>query len=942
MHLPPKAQLSRLRCYFSANSKQVMPRRLSFPRLSLQQQPLLFIATTFIGGLLLAARWPLAPRTWLIALCCVWTCSALGLLARWQNQTLRWLTMLCLLSGCFAAGATLYAMQAANVGPERVRRIFERGELRHDEPCEVWGTLDAMPELAPDRIYLTIAVERVAALGKEQAASGTVQMVVPFQDFQARLDYDALQLDYGSRVRVLGFLSNRGGYRNPGAPEFDELLEFRGFDASGWVKHALLIERLGAGQRNRVLWRLYRLRARALAAILGTSKQPATGILAAALLGSRYFLDRTTAQTFREGGTFHLLVISGLHVALIAGVLLWLTRWLRRERWLQFGVVALCLWGYGLMVGAQPSIMRSVVMITVALIGQLLYRAALGANTLAGAALVLLAWQPRDLFNPAFQLSFLTVAAIVLLAAPVYERLRQVGVWQPNATTPYPPRTLHSVKWLAELLFWNEREFRQEMTEARIRYRLDKAKIARWLNRSRLQWPLAWIAATVFTTTCVQVALLPLMTVYFHRFSIVSPITNVMEGVLVFALMLAGAGQLLAYAFSVRAALWLSPLVNGLGALTVKAGQWPLLWRRASVRMPDWGPGAAWVYGAFFALILLLVLLAHAWHPLRKGDEAGAEWRRLFGRMAAVIAVSAIIVLSWLLIAHPFAHRFALGRLSLTFLDVGQGDAIFINFPQGQTMLLDSGGRLGFAIAPGEFEPSEDIFIENRIGVGEAAVLPFLWQLGLKRLDYIAATHGDSDHTEAFAEIVHAMSIGQALTGSVPRSAETPDLFTRAVRARGLPLRLLKRGEVLNLDGVRLEVLSPFANAGEVKPSDNNASLVLRLTLGQRAFLLTGDIEKETEARLVASGELQKADVLKVAHHGSRTSTTAEFLARVQPQHAIISAGDPSPFGHPHPEVVARLRAAGVQLWQTSKCGAITISTDGADLQVGTFVKCAP
>ena len=919
-----------------------MPRRLSFPRLSFQQQPLVFIATFFIGGLLMAARWPFSTRTWLLGLVALWVAGAIGLLCRWRNQTLQWLVTLNLLVGCFVAGGTLYALQDASVGPQRVRRIFERGELRHDEPCEVWGTLDAMPELAPDRIYLTIAVERVASLGKEQAASGTVQLVVPFQDFQARLDYDALQLDYGGRVRVLGFLSNRGGYRNPGAPEFDELLEFRGFDASGWIKHALLIESLGTGQRNPVLWRLYRLRARALSAILGPNKQPATGILAAALLGNRYFLDRTTAQTFREGGTFHLLVISGLHVVLLAMALKWLTRWLRRERWLQFGLITLFLWGYGLMVGAQPSIMRAVVMITVALVGQLLYRTALGANTLAAAALVLLAWQPRDLFNPGFQLSFLTVAAIVLLAAPIYERLRQVGIWQPNATTPYPPRVARVLLLLAELLFWPEREFQKEMQEARVRYRLDKASAARWLNRSRLQWLLRWIAATVFTTTCVQVALLPLMIVHFHRFSIVSPITNVVEGILVFALMLGGAGQLLLHSFSTWFAVKLSPLVNWLGTLTVKAGQWPLMWRLASVRMPDWGAGAAWFYGAFFALILLLVLLVHAWHPLRKGDEAGAEWRRSFGRIASLFAVSAIVALSCLLIAHPFPHQFARGRLSVTFLDVGQGDAIFINFPQGQTMLLDSGGRLGYAIEPGEFEPSEDIFLEDRIGVGEAAVLPFLWQLGLKRLDYIAATHGDSDHTEAFAEIVRALAVGQALAGSLPRADEKPDLFTRAVRERGLPLRLVKRGEVMSLDGVRLEVLAPFADAGEVKPSDNNASLVLRLTLGERTFLLTGDIEKETEARLVATGELLKADVLKVAHHGSRTSTTAEFLARVQPQHAIIPAGNPSPFGHPHPEVLARLQVAGAQLWQTSQCGAITFSTDGVDLLVATFVKCSP
>ena len=109
---------------------------------------------------------------------------------------------------------------------------------------------------------------------------------------------------------------------------------------------------------------------------------------------------------------------------------------------------------------------------------------------------------------------------------------------------------------------------------------------------------------------------------------------------------------------------------------------------------------------------------------------------------------------------------------------------------------------------------------------------------------------------------------------------------------------------------------------------------------GQRTFLLTGDIEKETEARLVREEPDLRADVLKVAHHGSRTSSTADWLARVKPQHAIISAADPSPFGHPHPEVIERLQGAGAQLWATGKCGAITISTDGTDLQVSSFKPC--
>jgi competence protein ComEC len=106
--------------------------------------------------------------------------------------------------------------------------------------------------------------------------------------------------------------------------------------------------------------------------------------------------------------------------------------------------------------------------------------------------------------------------------------------------------------------------------------------------------------------------------------------------------------------------------------------------------------------------------------------------------------------------------------------------------------------------------------------------------------------------------------------------------------------------------------------------------------------LLTGDIEKEAEAQLLAAGTALRADVLKVAHHGSRTSSTAEFLAQVQPTHAVISAGAPSPFGHPHAEVVGRLRAQGARLWQTSQCGALTFTTDGTDLRVTPFVRCEP
>jgi len=738
-------------------------------------------------------------------------------------------------------------------------------------------------------------------------------------------------------VRILGNLSDRRGYRNPGATDFDEMLEHRGFDATGVVKSPLLIENLGTGARSAVLHPLYRIRARAIAVTLRSFTQPASGILVAALFGNRHFLSRDSAETFRAGGTFHLLVISGSHVAMIALVALWLAKRLSGLRIVQYALVMMLMWAYALMIGAQPSITRAVVTLNVALVGRLIFRSSIGVNTLAASAIALLAWQPQDVFNPAFQLSFLTVLMIVAVASPLYLRLKEIGQWRPLMETPYPPRVPKTAQRLAECLFWGEREFREEMKRSPIRYRLEKSLAAVWLNKLRLQTPAAWIVVTLAATTATQTGLLPLMIHYFHRVSIVAPVANVVEALLISLLMSAGAAYLLIQSVIGAWALRLAPAVNALGRLTVEAGKPLIEWRKASFRTPDFGERWEIVFIAYFAAVLILIIAANEWNPFRKGDGAEDARRKMIGRGATAVSVIAILALGAMLVVHPFKHAYERARLSVTFLDVGQGDSMLINFPQGSLMLLDSGGRAGFDSREGD-EADEDIFVEDRIGVGEAAVAPYLWRRGIKRLDWIAASHGDADHVEGFGEIVRGFEIGAALKGERKRGDRPLDAFDKAALAANAPMRTLKRGDAIDVDGARIEALSPCADQPSL--SDNNESMVLRITYGARSFLLTGDIEKQAEARLAESKNDLRADVLKVAHHGSKTSSTIELLDRVKPQHAVISVAKPSPFGHPHPEALARLRTTGARIWRTSECGAITISTDGADLRVETFVKC--
>src|SRR5262249_4699667 len=167
-----------------------------------------------------------------------------------------------------------------------------------------------------------------------------------------------------------------------------------------------------------------------------------------------------------------LLVISGGHAAMIALVALWLTKFLFRSSLVRYSLVMALMWAYALMIGAEAAITRSVVMLSIALIGRLIYRTAIGPNTLAVAAIVLLAWHPRDIFNPAFHLTFLTVWMIFAFPSPLYLRLKKIGEWHPSAEAPYPPRVHKSLKSIAEILFWNEREFQTAMRDAHIRYRL--------------------------------------------------------------------------------------------------------------------------------------------------------------------------------------------------------------------------------------------------------------------------------------------------------------------------------------------------------------------------------------------------------------------------------------------------------------------------------------
>jgi competence protein ComEC len=324
----------------------------------------------------------------------------------------------------------------------------------------------------------------------------------------------------------------------------------------------------------------------------------------------------------------------------------------------------------------------------------------------------------------------------------------------------------------------------------------------------------------------------------------------------------------------------------------------------ASIRVPEYSGWGALIYVLYFLPLLVLVLKKKRLH----------------------LAVLAQLLLVVVVILHPLSNRTDNTHLRIDFLDVGQGDAAVITMPDGRTLLVDGGGRPLAADLSGSKT--------DRRSIGEAVVSEYLWWRGLDTVDYVLATHADADHIDGLNDVVRNFTVDAALVARTP--ADDPEYvkFARSLATTRTQLTTIEAGDIIRFGNVEVAVLWPPAPTQPNEPSRNNDSIVLHVTYDQRKILMTGDIEKPAERALIASGADLRADVVKVPHHGSKSSSTEPFVAATQAQTAIISVGQHSMFGHPHREVVERWRASGAQVLTTGQCGTITVTTNGADLIV--------
>ncbi|MEN6316099.1 MAG: DNA internalization-related competence protein ComEC/Rec2 [Clostridiaceae bacterium] len=686
---------------------------------------------------------------------------------------------------------------------------------------------------------------------------------------------DGSFLDYGRELEFEGILTQPKGVRNPGGFDYRRYLAQKGVGASVF-SYAYGIDPGEEIKGNFLVQAGLKIRKRIVYVIEKSLPHQQAGLLNGMLIGYTEGLSEEVQEAFSNAGLSHIMAVSGANVAFLILPLAFLLKLLRVRKQISNVLLIAFLTLFVFVTGLEPSVLRAAIMASVLLIAQILYREPDTYSAIAVSCIILLAVNPCMLFHIGFQLSYGATLSIVML----YKNIRNLI-------------TVRSQK--------KPEQLGKDLIQGK-----DKPK------------PIipGWIADILAATLAAQLGVLPVTVLYFNKISLVAILTNLLAVPMLELITILGSvmallgqfslaiSQMIGYLNSVllSAVLYITKFANNIPFATVTVVTPPLIL------------AAAYYVSIWFML----------WYKPLKNI---AIKRR---HIAAALSAAAVFVL---------ATSLKPAQLEVVFLDVGQGDSSFIRTTSGETVLIDGGG----SSSP-----------DKSSKIGESVILPFLLDAGAGRLGAVIATHPHSDHTQGLYDVLMKMKVGRLILPYLNDESGFAALI-QAAGERNIPVFRCSANDVIRLDEkTYLKVLNPEADWQADEDSLNNASFVLKLCYGQTSVLFTGDAETEVEEKLLAnafpvSGDaisatsqdgasLLKADVIKIAHHGSISSTGKVFLEKVSPQAAIISVGKNN-FGHPSQMTLDLLEQCKVKCFRTDECGAVILESNGRTVRLKRTVR---
>jgi competence protein ComEC len=621
----------------------------------------------------------------------------------------------------------------------------------------------------------------------------------------------------------------------------------------------------------------------------------------ALILGQAEQVGDDDRQAFARAGLAHLLAVAGLHVGFALMMIVVVGRLcVVAARLCGFclsprGVAWICIAGliaYAALTGWRPPVTRAAAMGVIVLFGFAIGRWTTPLGSLATAAWLTLLWDPRNLIRMDWQLSYACVLAIVLIAPPLQELLTRMDLPDDPRARPRP-----------------------------------RPPWRRWVNR--------WILLPMGVVLAAQLGLAPLQVAYFRYLSLVAWPANVICVPLAMVAFIASA---------------IASMLGGvpfLGAALGAPAHWSLAallgivhWTNAlPLTSVNQDPLPLWITALFYFVLLGMPALLAG-----RGPRGALDARQRASLLIHPALCMAILAVAPLLSAYLGEYPRDAGWLDFYVLDVGQGDSLVARFPNGRVMVIDGGPN-----AP--------------VDRGKTTVAPFLRSLGIDRIDCLIATHADADHVGGLPDLLREFQVGTVVLGPAQSTSKIFAELLRSIDAKRVPVIAARQGAALEGFDIRNAELGTrntekrieLANAKLESPNksvqvrllgpipgmdDNDASVVTLITDGDARVLAMGDLSAVGERRLLDAGLAPRAQVLKVGHHGSRFSTSDAFLDAVRPRLALISVGARNNFGHPSPEVLARLARHGAVIERDDQLGTIWIRTDGRWIE--SFAFAAP